>query len=362
MSAASPANGSPRVHVFSLRRLSANWLALGVWPLYCREVRTPLAAASCLALLLSKAALAQSPSESSASGAPPFSVALEKDELAVSCPELPWFRERIESHAGEAGYAGSFRLTLARRSGTWYAKIQRWEQDRSTPVAERVLQDRSSACEPLAEAAALTIAILADDYAQRAEPTPAPSVAPRPKPVALAVAPPAARDEKSKVWVGAGGGAAMSFISPLAPILGFSAVLDSGSFQHGLRVMLTTEQKFGLDPGHVVVQAWLATLLSCLRFSHGRFGMALCGALDGSMVRASAEGFEDGKPSTRKYGAAGLEAQPSWNLSRRYRISAALGALLPFTQESFSVTGKGVAYVPPSLNWRILVFSEIGAF
>ena len=312
-------------------------------------------------MLLSKLALAQTPAESSVSSAPPFSVAIEKDELAVSCPEQPWFSERIASHAGEAGYAGSFRLTLSKRSGTWYAKIQRWEQDRSTPVAERVLQDRSTACEPLAEAAALTIAILADDYAQRAEPSPAPPVVPRAKPVPRVVAPPPP-DERSKVWVGAGGGAAMSFISPLSPILGFSAALDSGSFQNGLRLMLTTEQKFGLDPGHVVVQAWLLTLLSCVRFSQGRFGMALCGALDGSMVRASAEGFEDGKPSTRKYGAAGLEAQPSWNLLRRYRISAALGALVPFTRESFSVSGKGVAYVPPQLNWRILVFSEIGAF
>ncbi len=313
-------------------------------------------------MLLSKVALAQSPTKSSASGTLPFSVAVEKEEPAVSCPELSWFRERIESHAGAAGYAGSFRLSLARRSGTWYAKIQRWERDRSTPVAERLLQDRSSACEPLAEAAALTIAILADDYAQRAEPTPAPLVVPRAKPVVTTVVPPAPRDDRSKAWVGAGGGAAMSFISPLAPILGFSAALDSRAFQHGLRVMLTTEQKFDLVPGHVVVQAWLATLLSCLRFSQGRFGTALCGALDGSMVRASAEGFEDGKPSTRKYGAAGIEAQPSWNLSRRYRISAVLGALLPFSQESFSVTGKGVAYVPPPLNWRFLVFSEIGAF
>jgi hypothetical protein len=314
-------------------------------------------------LLLGKPALAQSPSDSSAASAPSFSVAVEKDEQAVSCPELPWFSERISAHAGVAGYAGSFKLTLSRRSGTWYAKIQRWEQDRSTPVAERVLQDRSSACEPLAEAAALTIAILADDYAQRAEPSPAPPVVPRPEPVAVAVVPsPPPVDERSEVWVGAGAGAAMSFISPLAPILGFSAALDSGSFQNGLRVMLTTEQKFALDPGHVVVQAWLLTLLSCVRFSQGRFGTAVCGALDGSMVRASAEGFEDGKSSTRKYGAAGVELQPSWNLSRRYRISAALGALLPFTRESFSVAGRGVAYVPPQLNWRIVVVSEIGAF
>ena len=57
-----------------------------------------------------------------------------------------------------------------------------------------------------------------------------------------------------------------------------------------------------------------------------------------------------------------MEAQPTWNVSDGYRISVVLGALLPFTRESFSVVGRGVAYVPPQLNWRILVFSEIGAF
>jgi hypothetical protein len=170
------------------------------------------------------------------------------------------------------------------------------------------------------------------------------------------------RQSDLKVWVGAGGGAAISFISPLAPILGFGAALDSINFRQGLRVMLTTEQKFQLEPGRVVVQAWLATVLTCLRFTQGSLGAALCGALDGSMLRASAEGFESGQPSTRKYAALGLELQPAWSISDSYRLSAALGALVPFRQESFSVTGRGVAYVPPKINWRALVFSEIGAF
>jgi len=228
-----------------------------------------------------------------------------------------------------------------------------------------VLDDRSSACEPLAEAAALTIAILADDFAQQSAPRAAPSPAPivsAPPPRPATIAQPVEQKRELEVWVGAGGGGAMSFISPLAPILGFSTALDSINFRQGLRVMLTTEQKFELDPGRVVVQAWLLTVLSCLRFTQASFGAALCGALDGSMLRASAEGFENGQPSTRKYAAAGLELQPAWLVSDSYRLSAALGALLPFRQESFSVTGRGVAYVPPPINWRVLVFSEIGAF
>jgi hypothetical protein len=126
--------------------------------------------------------------------------------------------------------------------------------------------------------------------------------------------------------------------------------------------MLTTEQKFELVPGRVVVQAWLGSAFSCVQHSAGHFGAALCATFDAGMLRASAEGFDDGRPSSKSYEALGLEVDPSWYISNRYRLSAVVGALAPFSRESFSVVNKGVAYVPPSLNWRVLLFSEIGTF
>ena len=140
------------------------------------------------------------------------------------------------------------------------------------------------------------------------------------------------------------------------------AAFDTVGLRFGLRAMMTTEQKFELYPGSVVIQAWLASAFSCFVLTQGDFGTGLCATADGGMLRASAEGFQQGKPHSRSYEAVGLEAQPSWNVSDGYRISVVLGALLPFTRESFSVIGRGVAYAPPQLNWRILVFSEIGAF
>ena len=319
----------------------------------------------CLAIFVSKLAIAQAPAPPVAESEPPLSVVVERDDLAVSCPDLPWFIEQIASHAGNAGHAGHFKVTLTKRGEAWQAKIQRWEQNRSSLEAPRVLQDRSPACQPLAEAVALTIAILAEDSAQRAEPPPArppDDSAQKPAAVASATTPQGDNRKRAKMWVGAGGGAAMSWISPIAPVLGFSLGLDASSLRAGVRLMITTEQKFELAPGRVVVQAWLATVFSCLQRSQGHFGAALCATADAGILRASAEGFEQGKPSTRNYEGVGLEAQPSWYISDSYRISVALGALLPISRESFSVTGKGVAYIPPQLNWRVLVFSEIGAF
>ena len=177
----------------------------------------------CLTMLVSKLVIAQvaptPPAPSTVESEPPFSVVIERDDLAVSCPDLPWFTERIASHAGKAGHAGQFKATLTKRGEAWQARIQRWEQNSSSFEAPRVLEDRSPTCEPLAEAAALTIAILADDTAQRAEP-PKPVEEPPKKlpPVTPPVTPKSDGKRGVKVWVGAGGGVAMHWIAPVAPV------------------------------------------------------------------------------------------------------------------------------------------------
>jgi hypothetical protein len=154
----------------------------------------------------------------------------------------------------------------------------------------------------------------------------------------------------------------LGWIAPTAPALGFSAAVESPHWRSALRLMLTTEQSFEVDPGRVIVQGWLVTLLTCARTARGQVGGALCAALDAAMLRANGQGYAEATPVTRGYGAAGLELQPTWTIAGAYRISAAFGALLPFTQESFSVSGVGVAYIPPPLNWRALLFLELGAF
>jgi hypothetical protein len=315
-----------------------------------------------LTLLFTTLAAAQEPSGSPTT--PPFTVEVEKDDLAFACPDLPWFKARIASHIGKAKQAGSFKIALGRQTEVWQAKIERRQADSSSTVQERVLQDRSPSCEPLAEAVAVTVAILADDVVQREE-----SVPDRPSdnpPVGVTDSPKVdgaeSRTTGAKAWVGMTGGAAMSFVSPVAPVFGIAGDVDYGNLRTGIRFMMTTEQKFDLDPGRVFVQAWLATIYGCLQGTRGHLGTALCITADASMLRASADGFDEGKPGTRSYEAIGLEVHPSWYVSENFRVSAVLGASMPFTRESFSVTGRGVAYVPPRANLRILLVSEIGAF
>ena len=82
------------------------------------------------ALLASKLTAAQSLPSADAAGEPRFSVSLETDERAASCPDQAWFEGRIASHSGQAGHAGRYRIVLSRRAEVWHARIQRLESGR----------------------------------------------------------------------------------------------------------------------------------------------------------------------------------------------------------------------------------------
>lgn len=294
-------------------------------------------------------------------GAEAIAIDVRRDESAEDCPDSSWFRGRLAEQRGETQQRGDFTVSLSRKGDTFRATIQRW-QDGERIAAERVLADRSTSCAPIAEAVAVTLAILAEDFAREQarapEPPPAPKVVSPPAQPAPVPPPPSS----IRLWVGAGAGAYGAFISPAAPAFALGIALDSRSLRQGLRGSFTMPQRFELGPGRVVVQAWLITMLSCVRLARGTAGLALCAAFDAGQLRGTSEGFTDTSPGMRSYEALGLELQPSWNFAERGRISAVLGGLLPFTRESFSVTGLGAAYVPPAVGWRALFFSELAVF
>jgi hypothetical protein len=300
-------------------------------------------------------------------GAQAIAIDVRRDESAAECPDSSWFQARLQEQRGEAQQSGDFTVSLSRKGDTFRATIQRWQEGERV-AAERVLADRSATCAPLAEAVAVTLAILAEDFAREQarapEPPPPPppeivtaEAAPAPAPAPAPPPPPAIR-----LWGGVGAGGFGAFISPLAPAFALGATLDSRSLRQGLRGSFTLPQRFELGPGRVVVQAWLITMLSCVRLARGTAGLALCAAFDAGQLSGTSEGFADTSPGMRSYEALGLELQPSWNFAERGRISAVLGGLLPFTRESFSVTGLGAAYVPPAVGWRALVLSELAVF
>lgn len=337
-------------------------LALGATSTYYRVVWKPAARAKqllfggCLTLLLTKPTLAQL----AASSEPlPLQLQVEKSESARVCPSDSWFEARVLAHAPSTGIAGNYSIDLSRTEQRWRARIVRLAADGSA-LAERVLEDSGPSCEPLAEASALTVAILADSTASTVQLAPPPEPKPEP-PRPAPVAAPARGAPALRGFAGAGAGLSSGMIAPLAPLFGVGLGLDTRYLSPGFRLMMTTKQHFDLGPGRVAVQAWVASASVCVHPALSRLSPALCATADAGVLQGSAEGFDEARPSSRPHEAFGLEARGTW-YADGYRLSASLGGALPMSRESFSVAGLGTAYVPPALSFQAQLFCEIGIF
>lgn len=325
-----------------------------MWKLAARARQSLLG--GCLTLLSTKPSLAQT----TAAPAEPVAlrVSVHETEAAQACPDESWFEARVASHASRTGVAGNYNIDLSRDEHGWHATITR--STAGTPEPARTLDDRGTSCGPLAEAAALTVAMLADSTASQAQPSPPPAARPQP---ARPVAPPTKEPSRPpRVFAGVGGGGALGLIAPFAPLFGVGLGLDTRYVSPGFRLMMTSQHRFALDPGSVTAQAWLATAYVCLHPSRTELSVAACATADAGVLHGAAEGFEQVVPSSRPHEAFGAEARGSWYLADSYRLSLSLGATIPVTRESFSVAGLGVAYVPPEVNWRALLFCEVGVF
>lgn len=340
-------------------------LALEATSTYYRVVRVvwkPAARArqllcgGCLTLLLTKPTLAQI---AATSVEEPLRLQVEKSEAARACPSAEWFEARVLAHTPATGIAGNYSIDLSRtEQQRWRARIVRLAADGST-LAERVLEDSGPSCVPLAEASALTVAILADSTASTVQLAPPPEPKPEPPRPAPVVVP--AEEPPLRGFAGVGAGLSTGMIAPLAPMFGIGLGLDTRYLSPGFRLMMTTKQHFDLGPGSATVQAWIASASVCLHPALSRLSPALCATADAGVLHGSAEGFDDVRPSSRPHEAFGLEARGTW-YADGYRLSASLGGALPVSRESFSVAGLGTAYVPPALSFQAQLFCEIGIF
>lgn len=286
-------------------------------------------------------------------------VQVEKSEAARACPSESWFMARVLSHSPATGIAGNYRIELSRTEQRWRAKITRLGADGSV-LAERVLEDSGASCAPLAEASALTVAILADSTASSVQLAPQPEPQPEPRRPPAPPAPPEPRALRG--FAGVGAGLSSGMIAPLAPLFGVGLGLDTRYFSPGFRLMMTTKQRFDLGPGSTTVQAWMASAAVCVHPAPSRLQPALCATADAGVLHGSAEGFDEVRPSSRPHEAFGVEARATFYASDGYRLSASLGGALPVSRESFSVAGLPAAYVPPPISVQAQLFCEIGIF
>ncbi len=270
---------------------------------------------------------------------------------AEECPDSAGLSERIVAIRGRADTPnnGNYEVSFTHTADTFSATI------RSGPNGEsqRVLEGRGQTCAALAQATAVTLALLFDSAAEET-PAPEPTPPPPPKlepPVVepIVVDAPRTRHRVDNTFsVGAAGLALV--LRPLAPALSGELGLRVDGFRVGLGVLWSPTQSLSLEPGRVNESLLSGTARTCLALTRGQhLQLDVCSGLFAGAVTARSEGFTRNARRVRSWLAVPLELSLAdlsgsfgWELS-----ATALGALV---HQDFEVEGLGVAYRAPRVG------------
>ena len=289
---------------------------------------------------------------------------VERAPGAEDCADATNLGERIAGIRGRVDTPKNshYEVHFSRAADTFSASI------RSGPNGEgqRVLSGRDPTCASLAQATAVTLALLFDSdedsapIAESAPPAPAatprPAIAARAEPPLQAAARPRER-RRGTLSLGAGG---LAFVlRPLAPAFVAEAGLSFGRFRAGLGGLWVPTQSLTLAPGHVDESLLAGTARACLSLVRSRrLEFDVCSGLFVGAVHAQAVGFTTNEPATRSWLAlplelclADLSGNVGWELS-----ATALGQL---EHHDFQVDGLGTPYQAPRVG-AMLTLRAVG--
>lgn len=280
-------------------------------------------------------------------------IQVERATGAESCPDATRLVEQvaaIRNHAdlpGSGGYVVSFVHT-----GELYRATIRTGPNGDS---QRVLEDSGATCAALAQATAVTLALLFDSRAdaapepepEPAQPTPA-AVKPRASNPVLLESPRNATRIDGMLSLGVSG--VLGVLRPVAP--GFSGEfgLRATRVRAGLGILWVPTQTLELDPGHVDESLLAGTARACLALLPAAgFDVSLCTGLLVGVVEAKSAGFTQNARRLRSWlsvplelSLAGLSGAMGWELS-----AAALGSLV---HHDFEVDGLGAPYHAPRVG------------
>jgi hypothetical protein len=298
---------------------------------------------------------------------------------AEACPDGAALNERVRALRGAGAEPASeaYAVAFAREPDGFAASI------RAPGGAERVLRDRSDSCAGLAQATAVTLALLLDPAARArvpdsdpAEPSQPGSAAqstapaPLPAPRAAVALPPAsdrsARDRAADAADGAtrapdrvrgslalGGAGLVGVVRIVSPALAAEVGIEAGGLHAGLGALWAPPQTIDLAPGTVREWMWSGIARVCAPLWRApMLGLAGCSGLHLSALHAEARGYTRDGGATRHGIALPLELALS-SPPAAFGWELGVAALLPLRRDDFRVDGAGVAYA--SLPVGVLV-------
>lgn len=290
----------------------------------------------------------------------PEPLQVDRASGAEDCPDAPSLAERVATIRGRADLAsgGGYGVSFARTDELYRATI------RSGPNGEsqRVLEGRGPTCAALAQATAVTLALLFDSQADAPAPEPAPKPEPAPPNSSVASIPeleeplphePPAEPARVDATLSLGVAGALGVLRPVAPALSAELGLQVARFRAGLGVLWIPTQSLELEPGRIDESLLAGTARSCLALTRAQgLALSLCSGLFVGVVDARSDGFTRNARRVRTWlsvplelSLARLSGPVGWELS-----AAALGSLV---HHDFEVDGLGTPYHAPRVGGLI---------
>jgi hypothetical protein len=210
----------------------------------------------------------------------------------------------------------------------------------------RILNARGQSCAALAQATAVTLAMLVDAD-EAAEPPPLSATEPRPEPkliAAPALVMPARANSEVAVGLSLGAAVLAGVLGPIAPALVADGGLQVARFRIGLGALWGLPRSISLAPGSVRESLFAGTVRGCFGLAGSRrLRFDLCSGVFAGAVAGKADGFTDNLTHRRPWLVIPVEL----SLARRsgpvgWELTAS--ALVAVVEHDFAVDNVGVAY------------------
>ncbi|HWA73275.1 MAG TPA: hypothetical protein VG937_13095 [Polyangiaceae bacterium] len=275
-------------------------------------------------------------------------LSVERSADAADCPSASELEARLAGVRGSAKTPSNvaYRIAFARTGGTLSATI------RAADGSTRLIESHDESCASLAQATAITLALLLDSEPQTEANSPAvaPASSARPETTRTAsVASPGHRAE-ARVRLALGAGALFGVVSPAAPVLGVEGGLELGRFRAGLGGLWAFPRTLSLGPGNVRERLFAGTARACFALALAQptdssWGRRLdaCSGLYAGAQRAEASGYTTNERLTRNWLAAPAELAFSQDFGA-LGLELAATALFPLVRNEFVVDGQGIVY------------------
>jgi hypothetical protein len=275
-----------------------------------------------------------------------LNLGVERGPGAEDCPETAALAAQIARIRGrDDTHATTVYVVGFKRTGTELSAVIR-----VGGTSVRVLSVRGQSCKAIAQAAAVTLAMLIDSD----DSTPRPAVD-KPKPPAETkptLRSPAREVQDSHTDIAGGpavGVAALvGVLGPIAPALSAEGELRVGRFRGGIGALWGLERTLPLGPGSVRESLIAGTFRGCLGITNDpALRLDLCAGLFGGVLGATAQGFDENLTHRRPWlvlpvelSLARLSGPIGWELSA--------SALTVLVEHDFAIDGvSGVAYHAP---------------